>query len=316
MYYIQAASSITHQATFQNPGFFSSIHKIDPEAELVQPAYKEFIDPRSLRRMSKILRMSLACAKDCLIQANIDQPGALIVGTGLGALNDTEKFLKSFISASKDALIPPTSFIQSTHNTIAGQLSLLLKNHNYNMTHTQNSLSFELALQDGLLNLDEGLPNVLVGAADEQIDFLDFLSQKLNFNPLQLTSGSSFFALSKNKDEKSLAQITDVQSIGLFSSFRKCVDAFLEKNRLSPNKIDLILFSTLNAAQIAEIQGIFKENKIINYTDYCGAYMTNAAFACHWAADEISHENYKRIVVCNNLNPENLGLTLIEKCEV
>ena len=315
MYYIQAASSITHQATFQNPGFFSSIQKIESDAELVQPAYREFIDPRSLRRMSKILRMSLSCAKDCLIQANIDQPGALIIGTGLGALNDTEKFLKNFITASEDALIPPTSFIQSTHNTMAGQLSLLLKNHNYNMTHTQNSLSFELALQDGLLSLDEGLPNVLVGAADEHIDFLDLLAQKLNFESLQLTSGSSFFALSKEENTNPLAQITDVQTIGLFSSFNICVHTFLDKNSLSPTEIDLVLFSSLVDTQTFEIQTIFKKSKKYNYTDYSGVYMTNAAFAYHWAADEISHGNYKRVLVCNNLNPENLGLTLIENCE-
>ena len=80
MYYIQAASSITHQATFQNPGFFSSIQEIESDAELVNPNYRDFIDARALRRMSIILRMSLTCAKDCLIQANIEQPGALIVG--------------------------------------------------------------------------------------------------------------------------------------------------------------------------------------------------------------------------------------------
>ncbi len=314
MYYIQAASSISHQDTFQNPGFFASIKEIEQDAELVSPNYKDFIDPRSLRRMSEILRISLTCAKDCLTQANVEEPGALIVGTGLGALEDTEKFLKNFINAN-DALIPPTSFIQSTHNTMAGQLSLLLKNHNYNMTHTQNSLSFELALQDALLCLDEGTKNILIGAVDERIDFLDFLLEKLSTENLKLTSGSSFFILSKEKNEYTLAQIKAIQTIGLFSSFEKSLNTFFDENRLDPAMIDLVLFSSLKAVQTLEIQSFFKKSKPINFTNFSGAYMTNSAFAMHWATDLINANHHKRVLICNALNDKNLGLTLIENCE-
>ncbi len=314
MYFIQSASTISHQATFQNPGFFSSIQKIGIDAEVLHPNYRDFIDPRALRRMSKLLRMSLTCAKDSLIQANIEQPNALIVGTGLGALEDTEKFLKNFINI-KEGLIPPTSFIQSTHNTIAGQLSLLLKNHNYNMTHTQNSLSFEMALQDGMLCLDEGSKNVLLGAADERIDFLDLVLEKLSAEPLKLTSASSFFVLSNEKNTNTFAQVTDVYTEGLCTSFAEKADHFLKKNKLQTKDLDLVLFSSLNSEIVAEIQDFFGDCKMENYTNYCGAYMTNAAFATHWAADEIKSENYKRVLICNLLNAQNLGLILIEDCE-
>lgn len=314
MNYIQSASSITHQATFQQAGFFSSIQKLAQDAELVQPNYKDFITPKALRRMNKILRMSLTCAKDCLAQANVEQPGALIVGTGLGALEDTEKFLKNFIDA-KDGLIPPTSFIQSTHNTMAGQLSLILKNHSYNMTHTQNSLSFELAMQDALLCLDEGTENVLLGAADERIDFLDFLLKKLNVDNLQLTSGSSFFVFSKEKNQNTLAKIADVQTVGLCADFETSATAFLEKNKLKTSAIDLLLFSAPDEKQSLETQTFFKGIETKNYTKYSGAYMTNAAFAMHWAADLIQQKQQQRVLICNRLNPKNVGFTLIENCE-
>ena len=314
MYFIQAASTISHQASFQNPGFFSSIKEIDPDAEFTPPNYRDYIDARALRRMSGLLRMSLACAKDCLMQGRIDSPGAIVVGTGLGALADTEKFLVNFITI-KDSLIPPTSFIQSTHNTVAGQLSLILKNHNYNMTHTQNTLSFEHALQDSFLCLDEGSENVLVGATDEQIEFLDLLMKKLDVDSMQLTDGSSFFVLSKEKNESALAQIKDVQSDGLFTSFEDRTDSFLKKNNLEIEDIDLVLFASLEAKTTDKIQTYFKDCEKVNYTNYCGTYMTNSAFAIHWAADEIQNEKYQRVLICNLLNPQNLGLTLIESCE-
>src|SRR5690606_14557075 len=135
MYYLSAASTISHQPTFRNEGVFASLPVLDLLSTIQNPDYKEFVEAGMLRRMSKILRMSVACAKDSLLQAGVGQPDAIIVGTGLGCLLDTEKFLNNVLTV--EGLLPPTSFIQSTHNTLAGQISLSLGNHAYNMTHTQ-----------------------------------------------------------------------------------------------------------------------------------------------------------------------------------
>ncbi|WP_439556972.1 beta-ketoacyl synthase chain length factor, partial [Dyadobacter sp.] len=151
VYYISAASTISHQPTLGNAGFSGSINALATDSSLITPDFKSFIDAALLRRMSKILRMSVACAKDCLAQSHIEQPDAIIVGTGLGCLQDTEKFLST--SLTVEGLLPPTSFIQSTHNTMAGQISLSISNHGYNMTHTQNTLSFEHALLDAMMLL-------------------------------------------------------------------------------------------------------------------------------------------------------------------
>lgn len=202
MYFIQAASTISHQPTFKNKSFSGNISALNAASELLSPDYKKYISPVLLRRMSKILRMSVACSVDCLEQAGIKSPDAIIVGTGLGCLEDTEKFLNNIISI-KEGLLPPTSFIQSTHNTIAGQISLILQNHHYNMTHTQNTLSFEHALQDAFLCLDEGEVNLLVGAADEHIEILDDIVEKLGYKNMQLTSGASFFIVSTEKNKNS-----------------------------------------------------------------------------------------------------------------
>jgi len=318
--YINAASTISHQPTFQNAGFSKLIEPLENSSELISPNYKEYIDAGLLRRMSKILRMSVAAAKDCLKQAEIEQPGAIIVGTGLGCLQDTEKFLNTFLSV--EGLLPPTSFIQSTHNTIAGQISLSIGNHGYNMTHTQNTLSFEHALIDTSLLLSEGRDNIVAGAADEHIPFLEEAAEKLNLpSKNNLTSGASFFVLSKEKSDRSLARLKDVRTVGLVQDIDTEIDSFLSDNFLNVSEVDLILYSDLSPRVESVANKYFNEHyhadsKMINYTKLSGLYSTNSAFAMHYGIDRIQqHPELKKVLVLNGLNKINLGLTLIESLE-
>jgi len=318
--YINAASTISHQPTFQNAGFSKLIEPLENSSELISPNYKEYIDAGLLRRMSKILRMSVAAAKDCLKQAEIEQPGAIIVGTGLGCLQDTEKFLNTFLSV--EGLLPPTSFIQSTHNTIAGQISLSIGNHGYNMTHTQNTLSFEHALIDTSLLLSEGRDNIVAGAADEHIPFLEEAAEKLNLpSKNNLTSGASFFVLSKEKSDRSLARLKDVRTVGLVQDIDIEIDSFLSDNFLNVSEVDLILYSDLSPRVESVANKYFNEHyhadsKMINYTKLSGLYPTNSAFAMHYGIDRIQqHPELKKVLVLNGLNKINLGLTLIESLE-
>lgn len=96
MYCIQSAATISHQPSFANPGFSSRLSK---EFEsLIKPDYKEFVPPALIRRMSDILRMAVASSNLALKDAGIEQPDAIITGTGLGCLYDTEKFLNNAIT--------------------------------------------------------------------------------------------------------------------------------------------------------------------------------------------------------------------------
>lgn len=320
--YINAASTISHQPTFQNAGFSELIEPLDNSSELISPNYKEYIDAGLLRRMSKILRMSVAAAKECLKQAEIDQPGAIIVGTGLGCLQDTEKFLSTFLSI--EGLLPPTSFIQSTHNTIAGQISLSIGNHGYNMTHTQNTLSFEHALIDTSLLLGEGKDNIITGAADEFITFLDEAAEHLAASSKRhLTSGASFFILGKNKTETSVARVKDVRTMGLIQDIDAAIDSFLLDNFLNISEVDLVLYSDFSEREMMDSfahqyfnEHYHADSKLINYTKLSGLYPTNSAFAMHYAVDRIQQEpKLKNVLILNGLNKINLGLILIESLE-
>ena len=325
MYFINGCSTISHQASFQKEEWANEMEILAPDSTLVAPNYREFINPGDIRRMSKIIRMGIACSKDCISQSGIENPDAIIVGTGLGCLTDTEKFLNNTLVI--EGLIPPTSFIQSTHNTIAGQISLALKNHNYNMTHTQNSLSFEHTLIDGMLCLNESDSTVLVGAADESIPFLDELISKFGLTALEnkLSSGASFFMVSNIKESRSKAQLVDCTTIGLNrTTVLELVDSFLESNNLQQTDIDLVLTSTFDTIKPQEITETFLNMECVNVEQYSGYHFTTSAFAMHLATEILNQEHtvlaknkkaVKRVLLYNNLNNKNIGLTLLQSLE-
>lgn len=317
MYYINGSSTISHQASFRNPGFAKNMQHLQAGSEVVKPDYKEFVDAKLIRRMSNILRMSIATSVDCLAQADEKNPGAIVVGTGLGCLQDTEKFLQTIKTV--EGLIPPTSFIQSTHNTISGQISLVLNNHNYNMTHTQNSLSFERAMEDALLLLDEGTDNVLVGAADEAIPVLDTFAKNVGLEGINLTSGATFLSISQKKNKKPLAIIEGCAAYGHVNDKGEILDQFMSDNGVGPGQVDLIL-------SISPVTVQQKDIPAVEIADHSGQYLTNAAFAVQVAIDLLSSRSntfatikapahFKRILVYNNLVPGNLGLTLLRSIE-
>ncbi|WP_031530112.1 beta-ketoacyl synthase chain length factor [Dyadobacter crusticola] len=320
VHYISAASTISHQPTFGNAGFSGSISALQADTSLITPDFKAYIDAGLLRRMSKILRMSVACAKDCIAQAHIEQPDAIIVGTGLGCLQDTEKFLNT--SLTVEGLLPPTSFIQSTHNTMAGQISLSISNHGYNMTHTQNTLSFEHALLDGILLLNDGESDILVGAADEYIDILSEIGRELNLRPArQLTSAASFFIISNQPKSDTVACVKDCWPVAFPESIASAIDDFLHRNELKLADMDCVFYAAFTQEQGGELAELFttagiSAQKCIDYLAFSGVYPTASAFAMHYAADLMkADKTVRNALIVNGLRSGNLGLTLIQSVE-
>lgn len=287
--------SIGHQDSFQKTNIWDIFQPLKADSEVISPEYKEYIAPASLRRFSPVLRMAITAAQTCKNEIPFD---SISVGTSLGCLKDTEKFLQTFITATGDTL-SPTAFIQSTHNTIAGAISMAMGNHAYNMTHTQNSLSFETALIDGLLCVQEGKENVLVGAADEAIDFLNLLKPAVIQSDLQFTSGVTFMVLEPATAGKSILDCT-IQFNN--EDTAASISQFLAKNKINSAAIELVLF----AGECPESIG----NKQINYEQYTGLYYSSSAFACHMAHDYVLSEGKYTLIVNHQVNGK-LGLTLV-----
>jgi 3-oxoacyl-[acyl-carrier-protein] synthase II len=316
--YITASSTISHQPTFRNKGLSLELSELKPGSELITPDYSTFIPAMDRRRMSHVLKMAIACSMDCLEQAELSQPDAIIVGTSMGCCVHTRNFLDKIISANEGPLAP-TYFIASTHNTIAGQVALLLKNHGYNMTHTQNSLSFEQALIDGMLGINGGHQHILVGAADEEENALFNMKERLQDESIHLACGASFFILSNDKGNADSVKLVDVESFGLTDDPASFITEFLASNNLSAAEIDLVLYTAIDQKKTEELNIIFGPGKIFDYQKITGTYFTSSAFAMNYGIDILSHKKHpsfgeaiNKVLVCNNLIPENLGLILLD----
>lgn len=305
MYFIQHIESITHQNSFQKENIWDDLEPLTAESELISPDYKNYIPVAALRRLSTILRMGITASKAC--QEVSREFDAISVGTALGCLTDTEKFLVTINTVSGD-ILSPTAFIQSTHNTISGQISLDLKNHAYNMTHTQNALSFEVALKDGLLCMDEGKKSVLVGAADEAIPFLERLRNSLIKTEKPFTSGATFMVLSGEKGNS----IAGIQACEVYFSAENTtsqVEQFLIGSNCRLNDIDLILEAGTTFQSHAKNH--------YSFTDYSGFYQSASSFAVHMANDWLlKNADDQRVLIVNNLESNKLGLTLICRTNV
>ncbi len=300
MFYIHSIASISHQNSFRNEGFSKNLKVLNEENELISPDYKEILPPTALRRLSTILKIGMTAAIECQSEIEYD---AIVVGTALGCLQDTEKFLVTIETATSDVL-SPTAFIQSTHNTIGGSISLSLKNHGYNMTHTQNALSFEVSLIDAILLLKEDKENVLLGAADEKIEFLKNLQPNLISDKYPLSTLATFMNL-KNEKHSDGIYIKDVYvNFNTQKDIQTEIDTFLTSNGLSTEKLINVYHSNVTE---------LNQSNYINYLPFTGLNYSASALACHFAQDELKNLESGSILIVNNLCSGNLGLTLIQK---
>ena len=309
--YLYTSSAISTQDSFLGTEFLQNLVSIEEDKEIKAPVYRDFIKPMLMRRMSKATKMSVSCAFNCLKQLEIEQPEAIIVGTGLGALTDTEKFLSVSTNTEKK-MLPPTAFIQSGHNTIAGQIALLLKNDLYNMTHVQREVSFEYALLDAMLCVTEGKDNILVGAFDELTPKLLDLAERFELNvevKNQLSEGAEFFVIGHNK-AKAVAEIKAVEILN-FTDFSETISQFLEKNNIPENQI-LKGFSGFNLQEKSSINLPFST---ICYTDYCGRYFTSSAFGMHMASAHLQANGSASdcALVINIVSQNQVALTLLQR---
>ena len=128
---------------------------------------REYVKPLEARRMGKLMRGAFLSSKKALEAAGIETPDAIIIGTAYGCLENSEKLLVQIIEEGETA-VKPTLFMQSTHNTIAGDLAIRMKCKGYNCTYTQCDRSLDWALLDARMLLKSGkCKNVLVGLHDE-----------------------------------------------------------------------------------------------------------------------------------------------------
>ena len=122
--YINGIGSITAQPTFE-AGFLENaiVNETENVLEAMQPSYKEVIPPAMIRRMATGVKMGIFSSNQALKEANLEVPDVIVTGTGMGCVEDSDKFLKAILDNNEEFLTP-TSFIQSTHNTVCFRIAM------------------------------------------------------------------------------------------------------------------------------------------------------------------------------------------------
>src|SRR5690554_6229467 len=143
--YINGIGSVSIQ-TPEYSVFDAAPEKVQHLNHAQQPSYKELIAPAMSRRMARGIKMSIYAANQAMNEAENPDLDAIIAGTSLGCIEDSEKFLNTIIENDEEFLTP-TAFIQSTHNTVAAQIALQLQCKSFNFTYVNGGNSFESALR-------------------------------------------------------------------------------------------------------------------------------------------------------------------------
>jgi 3-oxoacyl-(acyl-carrier-protein) synthase len=352
MCYINGVGCVSAQKTFGD-GFLDEVIVNDSNniLEVSQPDYKEYIAPAAGRRMAKGVKNGIVASAMALKEAGIDQPDAIITGTGMGCIVDSEKFLKAIID-NKEEFLTPTSFIQSTHNTVGGQIALGLQCKAYNFTYVNGAVSFESALIDAKLQIEEGEANaVLAGGVEETgeatMKFLE-LNEKIKgentgpFTVLDSTAkgavyseGAVFFVLSGDKQDTTYAELKDVAIYNTLEKdeVKEKLKDFLKHNNLNINDIDAVVLGYNGDVQFdgyySELAAtVFSEIPQLYYKHLSGEFNTASAFGLWLAAQVIKKQEipqvvrinalerkeYKNILLYNQYLGKDHSFTLVSKC--
>ncbi len=322
--FIKSSCVISPQHTYHAEGFPAAIKEVvSDRISCEEPDYKSLINPLQLRRMPRILKMGLAASQLCINRAGGINPDGIIVGTGLGCLDNLEKFLMEVLD-NNEHVTSVLPFINSTHNAVAAQIAMLLKNHNYNVTYCHRAFSFESALLDALMLLEEKQAHhVLVGGIDEcTSDFVhlhNYLGRwKAPVSNLQLLSGksqgtiagegSAFFIMSNEVNSGG----NDVNIAGIHTFLTSAsadmidvareADMFLEKCGLNKQNIDTVLLGLNGDSGSDGIYHRLMEQYFIDtasflyYKHLCGEYYTSSAFALWLASAILTERNIPEVV--------------------
>lgn len=335
MAFINGIGLISPQRTAETKDFLAEVMEYNTDyLKCIEPVYRTYIDPIQSRRMSRLIKMGIASAKMSMTDAGCAMPDAIITGTGLGSVEDTEKILGELIKEEK--FLNPTPFIQSTYNTISSQVAIQLKCHNYNSTYVHRTFSFESGLIDGLMQIEEHVAeHVLAGAIDEmtlnhlqitrrigqwKMEPVNNLTLDRVHTPGALAGeGAAFFVISAQKSETTYAELSDAATcINLNGSFeaKTFLPGFLAKNGLTAPDIDLVILGNngdciYDPAYLEFADQFFPGKPFAWYKHLCGEYHTATGFGLYVAANVLKRQEYPEILHRNQVNPSRLKNILI-----
>lgn len=211
--YIKAATQISMQQPLSEAWMTAPVEHTEPYVRSLDPNFRDWLNPLESRRMGKILKRALVTAQKVMHDSGVQQPDAVITGTGLGCIENTELFLDQLCREGEE-MLKPTYFMQSTHNTISSLISIHDHLHGYNTTYSHKSVSFDSALLDAFTQLRLGdIQTALVTGNDEMTPTYFSILQRAGYvgQPGQVAAGETSVAMMLTTDPAdALCEIEEV----------------------------------------------------------------------------------------------------------
>lgn len=290
------------------------------KVQCVEPDYAHWINPQHLMSMGRMARMSVTAGLMALHEAQCKNADGIITGTGYGSLEDSVSFLTRLIDDHED-IKGHASFFESPPDAIAAQLALYAGSAVYNQTYTHRAFSFESALLDAVMHLEEDPDkHLLVGGADEVTDVSHAIQSRFGIFRRKLAStvnlfklpkngtingeGAAFFVLHGRQDALSQASIQAVHTLYKPSeqALRDGLEVFIRDNDLRPVEIDLVLLGKsgdkASDARLDQLcKYIFPTSSIGLYKHLCGEYPVASAFALWLGARILLERHIPEVVI-------------------
>ncbi|MEA5460851.1 beta-ketoacyl synthase chain length factor [Arcicella sp. LKC2W] len=307
--------------------------------KITDPNFAEVLgNSGELRRMSRLVKLGMYASQKCIHETATEQVDAILVGTGLGGIESSDKFLVPLLE-NENATHSPTPFIQSLPNSIAGQIALKLKCYGYNMTYVHRGFSFESALMDALMLMEENLENknILVGGLDELVDSYiiqmrkaGYLKDKTEDLGVVLGEGATFLQISSEPNTQTQAVLRDLRMLYRPENDTEIIDEIyhiLNDNTLEINDIDFVLMGSCGDKNLdAKLKNIsdnqFANHSKMNFKEQCGEYYTSSGYALWQAVQLLNNTSslfdevpkaVNNVLIINHYNDINYSIFLISK---
>jgi len=347
--YIQSAEQISIQQPLSDAWFDMPIMYVRAYVRAVEPNYREYIEPNRSRRMGKILKRAIVTARVAAEKSGVAMPDAIISGTGLGCIENTEIFLEA-MARNGEELLQPTYFMQSTHNTISSLISIDMKCYGYNNTFTHKGVSFENALLDAFLQFTAGrIKTALVSGFDEMTPKYQLILSRIGYwrafdENIKLKKGEEAFAgetsvsfmLSSEKNEKSICRIDGIELLykPKENDLQFALNKLLKENNCSIDDIDAVVAGisgnhTNDEVYYRNAPILFEGKPLIGYKHIFGESYTASGMGMYVAATCLRKQyvprhlllngcseikSVKTLLLYNHSENKNHSLTLLKSC--
>lgn len=292
--YIKTATQISMQQPLSEEWITAPVEHTEPYVRSLDPNFRDWLNPLESRRMGKIMRRALVTAQKVMRDSGIQQPDAVITGTGLGCIENTELFLDQLCREGEE-MLKPTYFMQSTHNTISSLISIHDHLHGYNTTYSHKSVSFDSAFLDAYTQLLLGdIHTALVTGNDEMTPTYFSILQRAGYvgQPGQVAAGEASVAMMLTTDPTdALCEVEEVRMS-------------VKDIQLPSSPVDLLVLGTNGVSQndrlYQKVAQQLPEVETFEYKRLFGESYTVSGIGVYAAAHLIAKGRANRILFVNH----------------